>query len=93
LIGKIPVYGEKIRRISAERLFIHKQNQQIEMLTQTAKSRYNVLQTSQPDKLHRIPQKYIASYLGITAQSLSRIRAEIFKGQLPYGNCENSPTK
>lgn len=76
-IDNIPVYGEKIRRVAAEGLFVHKQNQQIKMLTQTAKERYIELLATQPNISQKIPQKYVASYLGITPQSLSRIRAEI----------------
>ncbi len=41
----------------------------------TAEERYAVLIKEAPDVLKRIPLKYIASYLGITQVSLSRIRA------------------
>ena len=70
-------YGNKICRAAAEGLFIHKQNQQIDILTKTPTERYLELHKKQPCILQRTPQKYIASYLGITAQSLSRIRKEI----------------
>jgi CRP-like cAMP-binding protein len=40
----------------------------------TAEERYNSLIREAPDVLKRIPLKYIASYLGITQVSLSRIR-------------------
>lgn len=40
----------------------------------TPKERYAELVKNQPDILRRIPQHYIASYLGITPISLSRIR-------------------
>lgn len=68
-------YGEKITRLAAEISFIEKQSQQIDLLTKTAKERYLELIKSQKG-LDRIPLKYLASYLGITPQSLSRIRAE-----------------
>lgn len=42
-------------------------------------TRYLALLNSRPDLLQRVPQKYLASYLGITQQSLSRIRARISK--------------
>jgi CRP-like cAMP-binding protein len=42
----------------------------------TAEERYRDLLQSSPDILKRVPLKYIASYLGITAVSLSRIRAQ-----------------
>lgn len=40
----------------------------------TAEERYNALLNEAPDVLKRVPLKYIASYLGITQVSLSRIR-------------------
>ncbi len=68
--------GDRICRFASEGLFIHKQRQQIDILTKTAAERYNELQTRQPEIIRRTPQKHIASYLGITPQSLSRIRNE-----------------
>jgi CRP-like cAMP-binding protein len=41
--------------------------------------RYQALVREQPDLVARIPQHFIASYLGITPVSLSRIRARIHK--------------
>ena len=41
----------------------------------TAEERYQALLQQAPDVIKRVPLKYIASYLGITQQSLSRIRA------------------
>jgi len=69
-------FGDKICRFASEGLFIHKQKQQIDILTKTATERYIELQTRQPKIVQRTPQKHIASYLGITPQSLSRIRNE-----------------
>ena len=42
----------------------------------TAEERYNALLEEQPDVVLRVPQKFIASYLGITPVSLSRIRGK-----------------
>lgn len=42
----------------------------------TAEERYNALLKETRDVLKRVPLKYIASYLGITQVSLSRIRAQ-----------------
>lgn len=74
------VCGEKFLRYAAESLFIHKQQQQIDLISKTAEERYENLQKKQPEILQRTPQKYIASYLGITPQSLSRIRKKILSG-------------
>lgn len=77
LLSDTKEIGAKICRFAAEGLFIHKQQQQIDILTKTAKERYINLLMRQPDIIQRTPQKHIASYLGITPQSLSRIRNEI----------------
>lgn len=42
----------------------------------TAEERYELLVKDQPEVLRRVPLKYIASFLGITQVSLSRIRAK-----------------
>ncbi len=42
----------------------------------TAEERYRQLMEEQPGILQRVPLKHIASYLGITQVSLSRIRAQ-----------------
>ncbi|GAB4413532.1 MAG: hypothetical protein OHK0039_20560 [Bacteroidia bacterium] len=68
--------GRVIRLVAAERSFVEKQEQQIELLTQTAATRYHLLRNRYPDIHRRIAQKHIASYLGITPQSLSRIRKQ-----------------
>lgn len=44
--------------------------------TQTAEQRYLDLLTK-PEYLQRIPQKYLASFIGVTPTSLSRIRKNI----------------
>lgn len=43
----------------------------------TAKERYKILLNSQPELIQKIPLMYIASYLGITLETLSRIRSQI----------------
>ena len=44
-----------------------------------AKERYLSLLEQMPELLQHVPLKHIASYLYITPQSLSRIRAELAK--------------
>jgi CRP-like cAMP-binding protein len=43
----------------------------------TPRERYIQLLKERPDLIRRVPQQYIASYLGITPVSLSRIRAKL----------------
>ncbi len=69
-------FGDIICRFASEALFVHKQKQQIDILTKTATERYIELQLRQQEIIQRTPQKHIASYLGVTPQSLSRIRKE-----------------
>ena len=47
------------------------------MITETAEARYAHLLHNKPEILQAAPLKYIASYLGITDTSLSRIRKEL----------------
>jgi CRP-like cAMP-binding protein len=61
-------------RYAIEALYIDKHQQYILSFTQTASEIYGLILKYQPEIVKRIPQKYIASYLGITPQSLSRIR-------------------
>jgi CRP-like cAMP-binding protein len=47
--------------------------------TLTAELRYKKLVEQQPELIQNVPIQYIASYLGIKPQSLSRIRKQIIK--------------
>ncbi len=49
----------------------------ISMLSAIASERYKELLEKEPDLLQRLPLGNIATYLGITQASLSRIRAQI----------------
>lgn len=46
-------------------------------VTLTAKEHYRSMTQSQAELLRRVPQYHIANYLGITPESLSRIRKEL----------------
>jgi CRP-like cAMP-binding protein len=52
------------------------QNRVLMLLSSSAKERYDYFLSIYPDINQRVPQKLIASYLGITPQALSRIRAK-----------------
>lgn len=62
----------------SESLFLLKQRT-ISMITDSAGQRYKILQKQHPQILLQAPLKHIASYLGITDTSLSRIRKEQVK--------------
>lgn len=50
-----------------------------ELATLTAEQRYQKLIENYPEILHNVPLQYIASFLGMNAKSLSRIRKEMIK--------------
>ncbi len=69
--------GNMFGRFAAEGLYLEKFNRELSFLTETAEQRYLNLFKRQPRLIKEIPLKYIASYIGITPQALSRIRKRI----------------
>ncbi|MCP9765407.1 Crp/Fnr family transcriptional regulator [Lacihabitans soyangensis] len=56
--------------------FAKLQNRTINLLKLTAENRYEKLIRQKPELIQNVPLKYLASYLGITDTSLSRIRKD-----------------
>ncbi|MEP5254262.1 MAG: Crp/Fnr family transcriptional regulator [Winogradskyella arenosi] len=69
--------GNLIGRLTAERLFLLKSKREQNLLNLTAEERYLKLFKERPELLKVIPLKYISSYIGVTAQALSRIRKRL----------------
>jgi CRP-like cAMP-binding protein len=69
--------GNLIGRLSSERLFLIKSKREQSLLNESAEQRYLNLFTERPNLIKEIPLKYIASYIGVTPQALSRIRKRI----------------
>ncbi len=69
--------GNLIGRLTAERLFLIKSKREQNLLNLSAEERYLKLFKERPELLKIIPLKYISSYIGVTAQALSRIRKRI----------------
>jgi len=69
--------GNKIGRLASEDLYLKKAKRELSLLNYTAEQRYLRLFDEQPHLLRQVPLKYIASYIGITPQALSRIRKRI----------------
>ncbi len=65
---------ERFRRILAEETLLGRMEREIEMLTLPPSERYARVLARSPHLFQWIPQKYIASYLGMTPETLSRIR-------------------
>ncbi len=74
LLAKYHNMEKFIRLLTIETLtkFVHKLNA---IQFQTARERYNYMLAEFPDISHRVPLGYIASYLGMTQETLSRIRS------------------
>lgn len=69
--------GNTIGRLAAENLYKIKAQRELSLLNDTAEERYLKLFHERPELLQFIPLKYLASYIGITPQALSRIRKRI----------------
>lgn len=74
---KLGARHEQFGRLIAEYIYIVAMNEYKSLLLKTAEERYIELLHTQPHILERLPQHYIASYLGIQAPSLSRIRNKL----------------
>lgn len=83
LYHKIEGYNEWGRAWMAQQLFDFKQKS-LEMITLSAKERYLQILEKFPQVVQQAPLKYIATFLGITDTSLSRIRKEIAKEKLSF---------
>ncbi|WP_162342493.1 Crp/Fnr family transcriptional regulator [Cyclobacterium salsum] len=79
LFNQIPAFASWGREWMSQALLMYKLRA-LRMITETAKDRYLRLQREQPELLQQVPLKYIASFLGVTDTSLSRIRKEIARG-------------
>lgn len=78
LFQTIPGFSAWGRDWMSEVLFSTKQRS-LSMITDSATERYLTLRKVHPEIIQQAPLKYIASYLGITDSSLSRIRKEVAK--------------
>ncbi len=76
-VYKKTVIGNTLGRLSSERLYLIKSKREQSLLNDTAEERYLRLFDERPKLIKEIPLKYIASYIGVTPQALSRIRKRI----------------
>ena len=83
------ISGEKLEQITkefpqinqlrvklSEQYFVQSAERANELANLSAEQRYKKLVAEKPELLTKVPQYYLASYLGIKPQSLSRIRAK-----------------
>jgi CRP-like cAMP-binding protein len=76
LMDALPVF-ERYQRLLLENAYIALQARVNSALTESAEEKYIKLTGSYPDIIARVPQHMIASYLGLTPETLSRVRKQI----------------
>jgi len=74
--NEIPIF-ERFFRLLMQNGLIHQQQRISNIYSDSAQSRYLKLLKEKPEIAQSVPQHYLASFLGIKPQSLSRIRKSI----------------
>lgn len=78
LYTKIPKF-ERFGRLMAESAYLGTSKTNIDLTTLSPQERYLKLIEERPKVMQRVPLKYIASYLSVKPESLSRIRKRLHK--------------
>ncbi|WP_316836226.1 Crp/Fnr family transcriptional regulator [Pedobacter nutrimenti] len=73
--------GERYGRMVIEQVFVQTLQGLNSFYTDSPELRYEKFVKDYPDMLQRIPQYYIASFVGVKPQSLSRIRKRNIRGR------------
>lgn len=63
-----------VGRSVAELLYVRKENRELSFLLEDAKTRYERAQRELSPEFSRIPKHLLASYLGVTPESFSRLQ-------------------
>lgn len=69
--------GKQFIETIFQRIVVNKESEEFNHFVNTAEELYLDIMKTKPDWLLQIPQYHIASYLGITPETLSRIRKRI----------------
>ena len=75
LLEAVPAFNT-FARMLLERTFVAAQNRINADISFTAEEKYNDFIKTYPTLLNRVPQHMIASYLGLTPETLSRVRSK-----------------
>jgi CRP/FNR family transcriptional regulator, cyclic AMP receptor protein len=76
LLAKIPLF-ERVFRLMVQRNLAVTQNRLLNIITKSAQERYLEFLERYPTISQRVSQHYIASFLGISAEFLSKIRTKM----------------
>jgi CRP-like cAMP-binding protein len=80
LLGKMPKY-ETFIRLQITGAYIALQKRLTAAISIPNDERYKAFAAAYPEILQRVPQHMIASYMGITPETLSRVRRKIVRGK------------
>jgi CRP-like cAMP-binding protein len=69
---------QKFGRLLMESFLLEKEQRIIDQISLTAQQRYIKLIETNPDLVQNVPIQFLASFIGIQPESLSRIRKQIF---------------
>lgn len=78
ILKTIPALSEFSKTL-LERSFVASQNRIHSLISFTAEEKYQEFTKTFPHIVNRVPQHMIASYLGISAETLSRVRNQLAK--------------
>lgn len=78
IVNTIPGFKAELEEVIFQRL-LHYSKLFVSQIRDTPQERYEALLKEQPRIIQRVPLQYIASFLGITPVSLSRIRNKLQK--------------
>ena len=76
LLKKVPKY-ETYTRLNITGAYIAMQKRLTSTISASSEERYSAFNAIYPDIVQRVPQHMIASYMGLTPETLSRIRRKI----------------
>jgi len=82
-LAREPGFMQMILQLSARRQ-VHYMNEFVSFIRDTPEQRYQNLLKDRPHIVRRVPQHYIASYLGISKVHLSRIKSKLAKGKAHF---------
>lgn len=79
-LSREPYFTKMVLLMGAQRQ-THYMNEFVSFIRDTPEQRYLNLLKKRPQIVQRVPQHYIASYLGISTVHLSRIKSKLAKGR------------
>lgn len=68
---------ERFGRLFNQQMFLRKATHEIAVMTYSAEERFKRLWAAAPHLFQLVPQKHLASYLGMTPETFSRLRAKL----------------